>query len=132
MKFGTGSSTELTQKYKRVKVQMTYEFPHIYIDKLWLCGVVVMSLAQGPEVPSSSPTQAIFLHLSPTSPTSPPSCDWVPGIFLGANSRPFLISSNGPGGTSGAHTICCEERPVLLRVPSPAPGALLARLTVPA
>ncbi len=37
-----------------------------------------------------------------------------------------------PGGTSGAHTTCCEERPVLLQVPSPAPGALLARLTVPA
>ncbi len=27
---------------------------------------------------------------------------------------------------------CCEERPVLLRVPSPDPGALFARLTVPA
>ncbi len=39
---------------------------------------------------------------------------------------------NGPGGTSGAHTTYCEERPVLLRVPSPAPGALLAWLTVPA
>ncbi len=26
----------------------------------------------------------------------------------------------------GAHTTCCEERPVLLRVPSPAQGALLA------
>ncbi len=44
----------------------------------------------------------------------------------------FSWNSNGPGGTSGAHTTCCEERPVLLRVPSPAPGALLARLTVPA
>ncbi len=43
-----------------------------------------------------------------------------------------LMNSNGPGGTSGAHTTCCEERPVLLRVPSPDPGALLARLTVPA
>ncbi len=42
------------------------------------------------------------------------------------------MNSNGPGGTSGAHTTCCEERPVFLRVPSPAPGALLARLTVPA
>ncbi len=42
------------------------------------------------------------------------------------------MNSNGPGGTLGAHTTCCEERPVLLRVPSPAPGALLARLTVPA
>ncbi len=42
------------------------------------------------------------------------------------------MNSNGPGGTTGAHTTCCEERSVLLRVPSLAPGALLARLTVPA
>ena len=35
-------------------------------------------------------------------------------------------------GTSGAHTTCCEERPILLRVPSPALGALLTWLTVPA
>ncbi len=40
--------------------------------------------------------------------------------------------SDGPGGTLGAHTTCCEERPVLLRVPSPAPGALLAWLIVSA
>ncbi len=31
---------------------------------------------------------------------------------------------------SGAHTTCCEERSVLLWVPSPAPGALLAQLIV--
>ncbi len=43
----------------------------------------------------------------------------------------FSCNSNGPGGTSGAHTTCCEERLVLLRVPSLAPGALLAQLTVP-
>ncbi len=42
------------------------------------------------------------------------------------------VISNGPGGTSGTHTTCCEERSVLLLVPSPAPGALLGRLTVPA
>ncbi len=28
MKFGAGSNTELTQKYERVKVQMTYVRPH--------------------------------------------------------------------------------------------------------
>ncbi len=44
----------------------------------------------------------------------------------------FSRNSNGPGGTSGAHTTCCEERSVLLRVPSLTPGALLAWLTVPA
>ncbi len=33
MKFGTGSNTELTQKYARVKVQMTYVRRHIYINK---------------------------------------------------------------------------------------------------
>ena len=42
------------------------------------------------------------------------------------------VCSNGPGRTLGVHTTCCEERPVLLRVPSPAPGALLASLIVPA
>ncbi len=48
------------------------------------------------------------------------------------NFKAFSHETTGPGGTSGAHTTCCEERPVLLQVPSPAPGALLARLTVPA
>ncbi len=33
MKFGTGSTTELTQKYANFKVQMTYVRPHIYINK---------------------------------------------------------------------------------------------------
>ncbi len=84
-------------------------------------------LGSGPEVLSSNPTLAIFyLVFLPLPPTSPPSCDWVPGIFWGANSRPFFF------GTLGAHTTCCEERSVLLRVPSPVPGALLAWLTVPA
>ncbi len=53
-----------------------------------LCGVVVVSWAQGLKVLSSSPTQATFpsglFHLPPTSPTSPPSCDWGPGICWGA------------------------------------------------
>ncbi len=34
----------------------------------------------------------IVFHLPPTSPTSLPSCDWVPGICWGANSRPFLMN----------------------------------------
>ncbi len=66
-------------------------------------------LGSGPAVLSSSPTQAIFpsdFHLPPTSPTSPPSSDWVPGIYWGASSRPFLMKQQW---TSGAHTTCCEE-----------------------
>ncbi len=51
--------------------------------------------------------------------------------FAGVQIQGLLSwNSNGPGGTLGALTTCCEERPVLLWVPSPAP--LLARLTVPA
>ncbi len=62
----------------------------IYVA-IWYSSCV---LGSGPEVLSSSPTQAIFpsvFHLPPTSPTSPPSCDWGPGICWGANSRPFLM-----------------------------------------
>ncbi len=81
--------------------------------------------------PELSPTLTIF-HLPPTSPTNPPSCDWGPGICWGANSRPFLMKQQWSRWDLGAHTICCEERSVLLQVPSPAPGALFARLTVPA
>ncbi len=57
----------------------------------WLCGVVVVSLAQGLRSTSSSPTQAIFHLVFHLPPTSPPSCDWVPGICWGANARPFLM-----------------------------------------
>ncbi len=32
MKFGMGSNTERTQKYARVKVQMTYVRPHIQLQ----------------------------------------------------------------------------------------------------
>ncbi len=85
---------------------------------VWCSGCV---LGSGPQVlrsPSLSPTLAFFsiliFHLPPTSPTNPSSCDWVPGICWGANSRPFLMNSNGPGGTSGAHTTCCEERPACM------------------
>ncbi len=51
------------------------------------------TLGSGPGILSSSPTQAFFhllFHLPPT-PTSSLSCDWVPGICRGANSRPFLM-----------------------------------------
>ena len=42
-------------------------------------------------------------------PTSPPSCEWVPGVSWGANHGSFSLNSSGPGGTSGAHTTCCEK-----------------------
>ncbi len=62
-------------------------------------------------------------------PPAPPVHPAVTGYMAFAGVQ---IQGNGPGGTLGAHTTCCEERSVLLRVHSPAPGALLARLTVPA
>ena len=56
-----------------------------------LCGVVVVFLGSGPEVLGSSPTQENFHLVFHLHPTSPPSCDWVPGICKGVNSRPFLM-----------------------------------------
>ncbi len=56
-----------------------------------VCGVVVVTVWC---VVVVSHTQAVFhlvFHLPPTSPTSPLSCDWVPGIYWVANSRPFLM-----------------------------------------
>ena len=52
-----------------------------------------------------------FFHLPPTSPTSPPSCDWYLAFARVQIQGLFSCNSNGPGGTSGAHTTCCEERP---------------------
>ena len=46
------------------------------------------------------------LSLPPTTPTSPPSCEWVPGVSWGAN---LGLNSSGPGGTSGAHTTYYEK-----------------------
>ena len=47
--------------------------------------------------------------LSSSSASSPPSCEWVPGVSCGANYGSFSLISSGPGGTSGAHTTCCEK-----------------------
>ena len=69
-----------------------------------------------PWVMGSSPTTrrwilSNLLPLPPTTPTSPPSCEWVPGVSWGANHSSFSLNSSGPGGTSGAHTTCCEKVP---------------------
>ncbi len=84
---------------------------------VWLCGgVVVVSLAQGLRVLSSSltPRQFSILFSTCLSPTSPPSCDWVPDIYWVANSRPFLMKQQW-SRWDFAYIACCEERPVLLR-----------------
>ena len=36
-------------------------------------------------------------------------CVWVPGISWGVNHGSFSLNSSGLGGTSGAHTTCCER-----------------------
>ena len=75
---------------------------------------VVVHWAHDPWVMGSSPTTrrwilSNLLPLPPTTPTSPPSCEWVPGVSWGANHSSFSLNSGGPGGTSGAHTTCCEK-----------------------
>ena len=70
--------------------------------------------AHDPWVMGSSPTTrrwilSNLLPLPRTTPTSPPSCEWVPGVSWGANHSSFSLNSGGPGGTSGAHTTCCEK-----------------------
>ena len=50
-----------------------------------------------------------FPCLLPPPPAHPAACEWVPGVSWGANYSSFSLISNGPGGTSGAHTTCCEE-----------------------
>ena len=69
-------------------------------------------LSPSPHSPLSLSTLTslpLHTHLSPITPTSPPSCEWVPGISWGANHGSFSLNSSGPGGTSGAHTTYCEK-----------------------
>ncbi len=99
----------------------------------WLCGVVVVSLGQGLRSLSSSPSLAIFtsnfsICLLPVHPAMIGDLAFAGVQIQGL----FSCNSNDPGGTSGTHTTFCEEISVLLRVLSPALGALLAWLTVPA
>ncbi len=61
----------------------------VSVVAMWCSGCV---LGSGPEVLSSSPNQAIFdLIFLPLPPTSPPSCDWVPGICWNGNLKAFLM-----------------------------------------
>ena len=50
----------------------------------------------------------VFCPLPPP-PVHPELCEWVPGVSWGANHGSFSLISSGPGGTSGAHTTCCEK-----------------------
>ncbi len=99
-----------------------------------VCVCVCVCVAQGLRSPSSSLTLAFFPSDFPSAfyqPVHPVVNGYL--AFAGVQIQGlFSCNSNGPGGTSGAHATCCEERPVLLLVSSSAPGALLAQLTVPA
>ena len=107
----------------------------MYVLFVW--GLVVkwfVHWAHDPWVMGSSPTTrrwilSNLLPLPPTTPTSPPSCEWVPGISWGANHSSFSLNSSGPGGILGAHTTCCER---VAGPPSPFSRSLLAWLLVPA
>ncbi len=106
---------------------------HVYVLAVWYSSCV---LGSGPEVPKFKPNFGQFFHLIfHVPPTAPPVHPAVIGdpAFAGVQIQGFFsCNSNGPGGILGVHTTSCEERYVLLRVPSSAPGALLAWLTVPA
>ena len=95
---------------------------------VWCSDVVVVSLAQGLMSLSSSPTQVIFylifICLPPAPPVHPAMIRYLAFAKVQIQGL-FSWNSNGTGGALGAHTTCCEERPVLMRVPSPAPGVCL-------
>ncbi len=96
---------------------------------VWCSGCVLGSGPWGPEFKPNSGNFSIRFSIC-LPPVHPAVIGYL--AFAGMKIQGiFSWNNNGPGETSGAHTTCCEERPVLLRVPSPAPGALLARLTVP-
>ena len=72
---------------------------------VWVLGLMI----HGSWVESHHSQMSIDHSSSPTTPTSPPSCEWVPGVSWGANHSSFSLNNNGPGGTLGAHTTCCEK-----------------------
>ena len=92
-------------------------------EVVWVLGS--WSMGHGFE---SHHSQMNLLPLPPTTPTSPPSCEWVPGVSWGTNHSSFSLNGSGPGGTLGAHTTCCEKvAGPILWVPSPFSRSLLAQ-----
>ncbi len=82
---------------------------------VWCSGCV---LGSGPEVPEFKPNSGQFsisfsICLLPAPPVHPAVIGYL--AFAGVQIQGiFPCNSNGPGGTLGAHTTCCEERLVLL------------------
>ncbi len=85
--------------------------------------IVVVSLAQGLRSLVQAPLWQFFHLVFHQPPPAPPVHPAIIGYlaFAGMQIKDvFSQKSNGPGGTSGAHSTCCEEdRPILLRVPRP-------------
>ena len=62
-------------------------------------------------------------------PPAHPAVKWVPGLYELGWTRPLIVvilTSGGPGGTSGAHTTNTGAQSVLLRVPGQASGVCSA------
>ncbi len=88
----------------------------VVVAAVWC--VVVVSLAQGLRVLSSSPTLRQFSILFSTClPPAPPVHSAVIGYlaFAGIQIKAFSHESAMVRGTSGAYITCCEDRLVLLR-----------------
>ena len=111
---------QLLMLFLRVYSMYVYMYVCMYVCMMCVWAWLVKWFghwAQDLRVMGSSPTRATtrrwilsnLLPLPPTTPTSPPSCEWVPGVSWGANHSSFSLNSSGPGGTSGAHTTCCEK-----------------------
>ncbi len=104
---------------------------------LYVCGSCVMWLlcpwlrAWGPQIQAQVRQFTIWFSiwfsicLAPASPVHPAMIGYL--AFAGVQIQGlFPWSSNSPGGTSGTHATCCEEKPVLLWV---LPGSRSAACT---
>ncbi len=95
---------------------------------LCVCVCVVVSLAQG-QVQAPLWQFSIWFSIC-LLPVHPAVIGYL--AFAGVQIQGLSHETAMVQGSLGGHATCCEERPILLRVPSLAPGALLAWLTVPA